>query len=284
MSDVKKAVRLLVEADPWEADEGLRYFDCPECGGHNKLMVGAFDDGGYHYRCLRAACGTSGGVAAPNRLGGLQATKTSQRDPKRLYDAYTSRRDWTPEFGHCPVGVLTDTEQHNVCNGYLTEEQRYVLPIFAPDHSERGYVARAAKDYALMIGQPKALTRMYSDDDPRLSWYGTEGLLSGKHKTIFIVEDQPSACRLSSYGVAAVAIMGTGIGNRELAEILDMQKRTDAVLVVCLDSDAADQTAALARKVPGAVPLFMTSGTKDPKDMERLEIEALTAAWVSYDV
>lgn len=284
MSNVKQDVRLLVEADPWGADEGLRYFDCPECGGKNKLMVGAFDDGGYHYRCLRAACGTSGGIAADNRLGVLQATKTRETSTQRLYDGYTTRRDWNPEFSSCPVGVLTDEEQSHLCNGYLHDEQRYVFPIFAPDQAERGYVARAAKDYALMVGQPKALTRMYRDDEPRLSWYGTEDLLIGKNKTIFIVEDQPSACRLSFYGVTAVAIMGTGIGNRELAEILEIQKRTDAVLVVCLDSDAADQTAALARKVPGAVPLFMMGGTKDPKDMPRLEIEALTAAWVSYDV
>ena len=262
--DVRREVRLFVEQ---HARDGLLYMDCPECGKHNKLMVGPAEEGGHWYKCLSDGCPTFGTTETYIPNAGTDVPKSGTT--RRIY----IKVETDPVFEITGRQWLQDRfalgrrQTTTLCKGKLGH--RYVYPIWSPDGKARGYVSRSYD----RNDQNKSLLRPYVDVPvPLISWYWPIKRLS-VHPVFCIVEDQVSAVRLSQY-FPTVALLGTSIDRVAEEEI----RRTAGLynctkLVVLLDNDASYTALKLANKFSNGhcVPLF----DQDIKDMPEHELREL---------
>ena len=258
---VSHAVRLFVET---HESDGLLYMDCPECGKHNKLMIGTADEGGHFYKCLSAGCGTFGTTHTTKVPG--EGTKIP-KSTRRTYKPYVEEMDYHPP-DQSVVGTLTrgfsmrEREARRLYSGQIIGH-RYVYPVYAPNGQERGYVARGYK------GQhPKSLLRPYYDIPvPLVSWYFPESYVPGAVPAVCVVEDQVSASKLSEF-FPTVALLGTSIGLEDAKEIKEVARNLTAERIcVILDNDAQSYALGLATKFPNGVPIPIFH--EDVKDMSR---------------
>lgn len=131
---------------------------------------------------------------------------------------------------------------------------RYLLPIYAPDGSERGMVSRVPWD-----GSPLTCTDTFPKADTFRSKWGPvqshyHGRFDNEGSSLILVEDQLSAIKLSAYGYNSVALLGkptsligTYGGADRVAEIAKRAREADEV-VVALDADATDEAFKFVRK------------------------------------
>lgn len=133
---------------------------------------------------------------------------------------------------------------------------RYLLPIWTPHGSVRGYVARLAWPDAPLSFLPlpsskKALTYMH-ESGPVQSYYTPYNVSADWQKTI-IVEDQLSAIKASVAGFNAWAMLGMPASDKldsyngadRIREIASLQPNE---VIVALDADATDKAFWFARK------------------------------------
>lgn len=229
---------------------------CPFCnGGRTKeLSLSVSYDG--LYLCHRASCGARGKwdsryCAAPKRTSTWPTLNTLNGDAlESLVNTYSLTKNDLASLR--PEEAVT-------CKG----ETRWWYPIFGPDGSTRGGVAR------LNGGTPKSLT--YVDGGYKLgSWYNPSNPTFYGHAVL--VEDQVSAAKLGQY-VTTVALMGTNL-NDTLTGYLSGSGIKH--LYIALDADALSTAVSIANKVG----VYFDSCsviclTKDIKDTSHPEILAL---------
>ena len=268
MSNHNKAVRLFLEE---RSRDGLQYMDCPECGKAGKLMIGTADEGGHWYKCLSAGCATFGTTSGINTA---PAKKTDLGGTRKLYQSYQNE-DHYREYSDSEIAGHPLGERFSLSRRLVrtltpgTLEGRAVQPIYTPRGDVRGYVLRSYDGKT-----PKSLLRPYRDFPvPMISWYTRTNYPKGD-RAICIVEDQPSAVRLSPY-FPSVALLGTSISEQGVEEIL-RSATVQGVVRICviLDMDAADQVIPLARKFSSkGVPIPMFG--PDVKDMDTQTFDQL---------
>jgi hypothetical protein len=183
--------------------------ECPECGKRDTFTVTA-DDEGFVYNCYSANCSLSGGsgtrgrsLVAPekhlscNRYSPFLEPLEELNDEQRLQ--LDERIGFTAE--HIALSHVR----------WCTSQRRYAFPIFSPLWERRGFVLRSYEGR-----YPKALTHMERDTN-LLGWFRQDV----RDTRVYVVEDIPSAVRLSFLGRMAVAMCGGSVGPdavRELAE------------------------------------------------------------------
>lgn len=100
-----------------------------------------------------------------------------------------------------------------------------------------------------------------------MSWHRAVERKSG---TLYIVEDQVSAIRISQWGSDAVALLGTRVSTPKAIEISRDYPRK---VIIALDPDATEQAIDIARNWAGYLPAVSVAlFSKDPKDVHPTEL------------
>jgi hypothetical protein len=241
---------------------------CPSCG-HSNFSVRR-KGGKLLWNCFRVSCGERGATFIP----GLYSTPADAESTPGIPRLNTYTGD-IAQLNEERVGSLA--ERFNL-SGYVirkhvfasAEYQRYVLPIYTPRGTNRGYVLRTpwGQGTELFSGQTwdtsrKSLT-FQSEEGPLLSWYRAVSPFT------VIVEDQISAIKANAAGYNSVALLGTSLNAEKVAEI----QRYSPHVSIALDADATAQAFRHARKWQHAFESFrVVVLTKDLKDMKMEEVK-----------
>lgn len=256
-SNVRQSVELFIEQ---HKRDGLLYMDCPVCNRSNKLMIGEADEGGHWWKCLAAGCATFGTTTRSTYSTTSSARRGGGDAGTRTYPRYQYHVKYSPgsrEGRWAPYGI-SGVQADMLCAGKV--DMYYVLPIWAPNGEQRGYVLRSYQE-----GKFKALTRPYDTgkDEPLISWYIS--VTCKQSPVICVVEDQVSAARLSKY-FPTVALLGTSAGPDTVLELTNMRRKLNARwIAVILDQDAQMQALKLSVSIPYARPVPMFE--EDVKDL-----------------
>lgn len=113
---------------------------------------------------------------------------------------------------------------------------------------------------------PKALTKLYSDDEIALAWYK----MLRKSSDLILVEDQPSAIRMAPY-MHSCALLSTNLSDAKVAEI---KRENYKRIILCLDKDATSQAIMYGLKYRQQLPALQIRGLPcDIKDMDKQEFD-----------
>lgn len=196
-------------------DDGETYRgDCPSCGRRSTFTITKQSDGAV-FNCFRATCTLRGNIGvSPSVL-----TRSKQDGGRKKFHPYTGELreldESQKEFLSRKIG-FTAVHLNRSRVLYAAIDDRYAYPIFDPIGKRVGYVLR---DYSGFDGGRKSITRMESDTS-NCSWYRGESLSPALLTSVAVVEDIPSAVRLSCYVPITVAMNGSNINDdvrRELA-------------------------------------------------------------------
>lgn len=242
------------ELEPGETTRVL----CPRCDGgssREKSLTITLDwDGGLVWNCFRDSCtekGRSGGTYIPS------TTTQSDRVVKKFEGTTVPLSDVRLDKIHTKWGIT------NPPYWYWTPDYggRIAMSVRSPKYLHRGWVLRDLRG----VAKAKALTYM-DKDEVMLSWYKVQ-----KDAPTVVVEDIPSAVRVSMFGVNAVALLGT-IVNMDKAD--ELARYAPRPIVIALDQDATAKAFQIARKYGlvwdhyRVLPL-----EKDFKDMTDTEVQ-----------
>ncbi len=250
---------------------GSRHYRCPQCRA-DEYACSVWDEAGYrHVKCHRASCGAYAkyslfGTNSAHPLAYGQVLEMSApTPPPEVLRPYTGDRIALREadmqqcihrWGFIPLGIQTV--------GYTTEREDtpYILPICAPNGTERGVMeARYGRTKYRRIWKAKA--------EPMISWTPEGDFYDG----VYLVEDQISALKLHDVAaIRAVALLGTDLNAEKVAEIQRHAKH----VTIALDADATAKAFKLARRWGAA---FKTCRVqillKDIKDSTVQEIQQM---------
>lgn len=114
--------------------------------------------------------------------------------------------------------------------------------------------------------QPKALTKLYSDDEIALAWYK----MLRKSDDLILVEDQPSAIRMAPH-MHSCALLSTNLSDAKIAEI---KREGYKRVLLCLDKDATPQAIKYGLQYRQQLPALQVRGLQcDIKDMSDEEFK-----------
>lgn len=254
---MSSSVDVLILASTLEPGETLRDI-CPRCGGgstkENSLTITLDYDGGVVWNCFRDRCeerGASGGNGIPREV------TPSEKKYKRFEGTTEPLSDFR---------LLKIKQKWGITNPpywYWTNDYggRVAMSIRGPNYMHRGWVLRDMRG----VARAKALT--YIDpEEVQQSWYRVD---KSRDAPCVIVEDIPSAVRVSMCGVNAVALLGTLVNVDKALELV----KYSGHVVVALDQDATDKAFRIAREYGlmwGMVSVLPLQ--KDFKDMTDAEI------------
>lgn len=135
----------------------------------------------------------------------------------------------------------------------------------------RGYDGRIPKCKTYKVGDGGG-----EDAPPALAWYRTRRRPALRPDAVVLAEDQLSAMHISSAGYDAVALLGTHLGSRQVAQLADLY----STCVIWLDYDAAGVAFRYQKKfAPWFADVHVIVYDLDPKDTpidfikNRLELE-----------
>lgn len=208
---------------------------CPFCTGSSRNPASLSitrKDTGLVYNCYRASCPAKGFISSnPSEI--IKHAKPKKTKKARPYTKETTQlpprvTQWLDaNFGLSEDTIYSEGWKWNV------EQQRIVMPIRDNYHHTTGHNSRywsELDEVGVVGGGPKSITYWDNPDCTKLHFPMT----CGQAGTLALVEDQPSAVRLSQ-DYNCVALLGTHI-TAEMAELLAMM-RYDRVTLV-LDADA----------------------------------------------
>jgi hypothetical protein len=220
---------------------------CPVCDGGRtgeaKFYVTRVEPGVLAYVCHRASCGTRGAIGEHAQPRGQRP----QKAPKiREYTGEIHPLTAEDERYFRDVYGLLPTERERI---KLTGRGEYLLPIYDPRGSVRGYVVRqpwsTCKHREANPNLPKAMSFLHKEE-PLQSWYGP------RRDRIVVVEDQLSAiCAAATGMVRSVALLGTTLSMDKVREI---QQERPSEVIIALDANATDTAFKLAREWGLAFP------------------------------
>lgn len=221
----------LIYASDLEPGETTRVL-CNRCGGgssqEHSLTITLDYDGGVVWNCFRDRCDNKG------RSGGnlvVQSTTPKEKKVKRFEGSTVP----------LPDPVLARIKQRwgieNPPYWYWTNDYggRVAMSIRSPKYMHRGWVLRDLRG----VARAKALTYI-EPDEVQVSWYKVND-----DAPCVVVEDIPSAVRVSMCGVNAVALLGTIVNEDKAIELRDYAPRP---ICLALDNDAVDKAFKITRK------------------------------------
>ncbi len=227
---------------------------CPKCdGGRSKemsLSVYGSGEGIVKLRCWRASCGW---------FGLTMTDPTAELHRKHIKPPSVYREPTQPITGRNLGPMLTRRYglQRDLIDGHgwATDQdaRTLVMPIRCPYGGERGHVTRSFETN-------KRCYTYKATAQPWLDWWAGG-------KTIVIVEDCLSACRLAGLGYTAVALLGTGITVAQAQEIAAYAGQGRSVWLA-LDRDAFGKALKLASRHKHIVPLMPICLDEDIKNMK----------------
>lgn len=217
-------VDVLMLASILEPGETVREL-CPRCNGgstnERSLTITLDYDGGIIWNCFRDRCdekGRSGGTFVPVERPPEKKYKTFYGETRPLSDFHLEKIKkkwgilqppywyWTPDFGG-----------------------RVAMSVRSPKFMHRGWVLRDLRG----VARAKALTYM-EPEEVQLSWYRPN---KSRGAPCVVVEDIPSAVRVSMCGVNAVALLGTILNIEKATEIAEFSGH----VILALDQDATSK-------------------------------------------
>lgn len=258
------------EANAVDPGQTLRVV-CPFCGGgssgeRSMAITRNADSGLVLYICFRGHCGASGVIGNP---GVVRTTQHAEKPrPFRPWDnsplvPIVSQDSWCREQLTAWHLNLRDCADWS----YDWRDDRLCMPIFGPHYDIRGYVRRARPGTV-----PKVLTGRLVDNKPMVHF----DLPVKDHKGggVVLVEDIPSARKISTQGVKAIALLGCTPSDDAMEEVVRYARNEASLVVVALDRDAHGQSVNLVRqlslRVPRAAALLID------KDFKNMTIEEVS--------
>lgn len=191
-----------------QVGETQRY-QCPKChGGQSSEASFAISKSLYgriHYCCFRAKCQWRGTISAGVHVGDRIELPFAKR--LRIFDRPTEELTsdqiaWYRE----KFGLSPDSDVR-----WCDSTQSYAYKVFGPNGQRRGWQLR---DYR--PGATLRANNYVERDEPFISWYFPDKPEIGG---VVIVEDIPSARKVSSCGIASVALLGGAIDYERAYEI-----------------------------------------------------------------
>jgi hypothetical protein len=262
---MSRSVDVMYMASDLEPGETLRDV-CPRCNGgasrESSLTITLDYDGGVVWNCFRDRCdekGRSGGTGVP------RDTVPRKKVVKRFEGTTVPLSDRLANILRTKWGVV-DPPYWYWTNDY---GGRVAMSIRSPKYIHRGWVLRDIRG----VARSKALTYI-EPDEVQMSWYKVN-----TNAPTVVVEDIPSAVRVASNGVNAVALLGTLV-NEEKA--IELREYASMPIVIALDQDATLKAFRIAREYGllwddyEILPL-----QKDFKDMTDEEIQ--TKLGIQYE-
>lgn len=205
---------------------------CPRCGGGStkeKTLTVTLDyDGGLLWNCFRDRCderGRTGGTTLPRE------TVAREKVVKRFEGQTSPLSDFHLERIRKKWGITEPPYW------YWTGDYggRIAMSVRSPKYMHRGWVLRDLRG----VARAKALTYM-EPEEIQQSWYKVN-----RNAPTVVVEDIPSAVRVSMHSVNAVALLGTIINVEKATELAIYASRP---IVIALDQDATVKAFQIARK------------------------------------
>lgn len=151
--------------------------------------------------------------------------------------------------------------------GWDSDEKRIVIPAYDEDRRLKFLIKRAIWEKQ----QPKYL---YSENVEKTQVLFGADKLPGEMKSIVLVEGAFDAIRLHQHGISAVAILGTGISDRQV-RVLSIFRPKRVYLM--FDRDAAGiRNIEIAYEKLRRYPLFVCTYPRkkyDPAELTRQEVE-----------
>lgn len=240
---------------------------CPMCNGgsarERSFSVGRLNNH-LAFICFRASCSFKGRITI---TGGTRSQSVHDK-LKPFAPVQVIRRPIPQELEdtlavkyNIDIGMF-DWARWCYTDDYKGTGPRVGIPILDPDGEIRGISWRS---YA--GAKPKALIEVVKQQQEQICWY--RGRRHGK--TLVIVEDQPSALRIASQGVDALALCGTLLNLNRIYEIKAQGYKT---VFLCLDEDATRQAVAHAVAYKARLPALRIMELKDDiKDMDAEDFE-----------
>ena len=230
---------------------------CPACNATEKSLSLSRDGDAVLYYCFRATCGASGATGSRRLVRTKQDGFTPRAKKFHPFEGelFEATQDWL-DYLHEKVGFTID--HVNKSRLFVTGDGRVAFPILSPMGIRRGYVLRAYDGTV-----PKALTRM-DCEEPHTSYY-----MNGASTTIVIVEDIPSAVRVSKF-ISCAAICGTGLSPEAVQEL----SATTRNIVWALDADATGEAIRQNRK--NRIYFDSSRVLTLPKDFKNMTDEEIT--------
>lgn len=220
------AVDVLMLASTLEPGETIREL-CPRCNGgstqEKSLTITLDYDGGVVWNCFRDRCDNKG------RSGGTYIPKTDTPEIKKYKRFEGETRplsDFHLEKIRNKWGIV------NPPYWYWTGEYggRVAMSVRSPKFMHRGWVLRDLRG----VARAKALTFM-EPEEVQLAWYRPN---KSRAAPCVVVEDIPSAVRVSMCGVNAVALLGTILNTEKASEL----GKYSGHVVLALDQDATSKS------------------------------------------
>ena len=254
-------------------EASTRYTTCPECVRSGKLAI-TRENGALLYCCFRDSCGIKGKIFD----GGTSLDVLSKPKPKPKYTGHPVALD-VEDFDYFEDRFGLDASS---CLNYLRKDVgrgSYVFKLVDRYGKSSGTVVRRhtwkgeiQPPMDMSTEGPKTLT--YSED--------TEGLLGiygdFSPETVVIVEDCLSAIvaaqelgEFTGDHVCAIALLGTRLNERQVAEIAALGAREH---IVALDWDARQQGIELVKRWRYCLPNMRAAMLPmDIKDMPQGDVQ-----------
>ena len=240
---------------------------CPLCNGgsHKEKSFSVANNAGYlEFICFRASCPFKGRAA----LSGARRSSFVAGGKEPKVSEYVRARQLPPNVEemlsakyHVEPGMF-EWARWRYTKSYKGHGPRVAMPILDPEGNVRGVNWRS------YVGEsPKAVIEKLKEQQEQMCWYRGHN-----HGTrLVIVEDQPSALRLASQGVDALALCGTLL---TLNRIYEIKKQDYKQVYLCLDDDATNVAISHAVLFKARLPqLKILALDDDIKDMDDQNFE-----------
>jgi hypothetical protein len=207
---------------------GTQRTTCPKCRAPGKTFTVTRTPDGVLWNCFRDSCSAKGGKGSYSTLDMRQPPiaprETAYTGEIHPVDAADLAYFWQRFRISASYGANIRT----------AEDGAYLLPVYRPDSTQRGWVKRAPiwagveapalRDYTLSHGdgaydRPKTINYLDSEKEVPLSWHIPDDSDLVEHKHVILVEDIMSAMRIQSLGVTAIALLGSSLSDTRVREL-----------------------------------------------------------------
>ena len=218
------------------AYDSTKRMDCPSCGGKHTFTVST-NMGQVLYYCYKAGCSVGGSVKVNMSIEQIRSAFNKSQMAETIFRF----PEYIVDFKQ---GVLDNSEYKYIYENYCmhdVRENRAVFKIF----NEEGLVIDAV---GRSIGNRLPKWKRYGKSKIPFVAGVYNALTNKRNDTCVVVEDCISACVISEYGMAGVALLGTSLLH-EHKEFLSHYKK----VIVALDPDALKKNLQIAKELRGWV-------------------------------
>jgi hypothetical protein len=233
---------------------------CPKCCGgvsqeKNSLAISKGTAGKVFFKCFRAKCNWGGSVQSGNPLG---ANPSAQTRLPRIFDRPVEElNDLQIQWYREKFSVSPDKD-----TVYCPSKDMYAFKVFGPNGETRGWHLRS-----FVPGAAVRALNYNQREESFISWYLPKQQEIGG---VVVVEDIPSARKVSSCGITSVALLGCSIDFERAYEIAG---KCENFVILALDRGTlAHQIAYRQRYEPlwGSVEIWQLQ--EDLKYVDRTRI------------